>query len=419
MWGMHKAHSVAVLPTFPPSSAVPSAEAPLSEPETVALCRQALGRIGQVGLTQELARVLLKIGPHGLLVLDDPTERSRFASLLALAATANGRDSMAASVLDAKIDTPSPALRLLDVAARLYQACVLAQHAPDQPARWINHLTDELVTTEAQTDEATREARAYAALVLAEALLRLGDVGAARQQLQSITDDAGLPPALALLAGCLLVAIEQAVGRPDLGLRHLDSVAARAGQLAPQAGEGMLVALTRIGLLFAQRPAEGQAALDALRSSPECPPLGLNTVGRLARLFVQCTNMEAAATNFSEGVAAGDTPQSVELRQQARDDLAWLHQRHRSAGASLLCTGLYAGVLLSLHDLPEAYRVLVEAAADMRCRYLDGVADLCDRQILVLQHRLGPDTFERVLNEAQRRRQTPTPRPPRPTSGPR
>ena len=35
---------------------------------------------------------------------------------------------------------------------------------------------------------------------------------------------------------------------------------------------------------------------------------------------------------------------------------------------------------------------------------MDGVADLCDRQIAVLRHQLGMDGFEQLIAEAQRRR---------------
>jgi hypothetical protein len=37
---------------------------------------------------------------------------------------------------------------------------------------------------------------------------------------------------------------------------------------------------------------------------------------------------------------------------------------------------------------------------------LDGVADLCDRQISTLRTQLGLDRFESLLGEAQRRRKT-------------
>ena len=78
--------------------------------------------------------------------------------------------------------------------------------------------------------------------------------------------------------------------------------------------------------------------------------------------------------------------------------LAWWLARTRSVFKPL------ASALVAADETCEAYDVLVQSAAELRCRRIDGVADLIDRQLATLRGQLGPDGFEPLLREAQRRR---------------
>ncbi len=97
-------------------------------------------------------------------------------------------------------------------------------------------------------------------------------------------------------------------------------------------------------------------------------------------------------------------PWSLPVRYNLHEQGHWLQGRHNSAGWSLLMVNLFAGAQIGAGDPCGAYGVLVQAAADLRCRRMDGVADLCDRQITTLRTRLGPERFDELLTEAQRRR---------------
>ena len=83
----------------------------------------------------------------------------------------------------------------------------------------------------------------------------------------------------------------------------------------------------------------------------------------------------------------------------------------------LLLTTLCAGALSGADEPSDSYSVLIETAADLRCKYMDGAADLCDRQLTTLLAQLGPDRFEEVLLEAQHRRRSLQLHPPELASG--
>ena len=70
----------------------------------------------------------------------------------------------------------------------------------------------------------------------------------------------------------------------------------------------------------------------------------------------------------------------------------------------LLLTSMCAGALVGAEEPSDSYAVLIETAAELRVRHMDGAAGLCDRQLATLLAQLGPDRFEEVLLEAQRRR---------------
>ena len=97
-------------------------------------------------------------------------------------------------------------------------------------------------------------------------------------------------------------------------------------------------------------------------------------------------------------------PLNLESTVEIRQDLRWLLGRHASAAWCLLIVSLVGGALVAADENCEGYDILVQSAAELRCRHMDGVADLLDRQLATLRGQLGPDGFEPVLREAQRRR---------------
>lgn len=342
------------------------------------------------GLTEAHAEELSLLGAKAVMELQEHEDSIGMRTLVTFAALSRGDFGLADSVLSLPGEPNTPELKLLDLAARLYRACVGAERDPGHMLPVMNALTEALVPVMSiQTPEA-RLARGYAGLTLSEALLRVGDVGAARQQLEAVADEPGMAPGIAVVAGMLLGGIEQAVGRNDLALGHIQVALHRASQLGTTADEERLLRTVLVGLLMADSRRYGLAMLDDIAAGKYgSPPTGNGTVSRLYRLLT---------------LIAQEPPFTLQTRSTMREQLRWLQGRHNSAGWSLLITSMVAGSLSGAGDICEAYGLLVETGAELRCRYMDGVADLCDRQIAALRHSLSPDALDELLNEAQRRR---------------
>jgi len=359
-------------------------------------------RCRDLGLAEEQAAVLSQLDLHTLQQLEGHESQIAMRSLVAFAALGRGNVALADSALALPGEPKNPEQRLLDLSARLYRACVGAERDPGQPQQIMNALTEALAPVVEQRTPEAQLARGYAGLTLSEALLRLGDVGAARHQLESVADEPGMPAGITVIAGLLLGGIEQAVSRSDLALGHVQVALHRATQLGVDSDEERLLRLILVALLLADSRRLGQAMLDDVRGGKYGPPP--RGQGSVARLYHLLQLIAQTPTDSSPAVEL--EPHVVLLRRLAiHNELRWLQGRHNSAGWSLLFTVLCAGALAGMGDACEAYGVLVEAAAELRCRYMDGVADLCDRQIAVLRHRLGTDAFEQLIAEAQRRRQ--------------
>jgi hypothetical protein len=354
-----------------------------------------------LGLAEAQAAQLSKLDVHTLQTLAGHESQIALRSLVAFAALGRGNFALADAALALPGAPENPEQRLLDLSARLYRACVGAERDPEQPQRVMNALSEALLPVMGLASPEAQLARGYAGLTLSEALLRIGDVGAARQQLESVVDEPGMPVGIAVIAGLLLGGIEQAVSRPDLALGHVQVALHRATQLGVASDEERLLRLILVALLMADSRRLGPAMLDDVRGGKYGPPpSGYGTVARLFHLL-----QLIAQTPTEPEVLAATEPHVTLLRRFAiHSELRWLQGRHNSAGWSLLFTALCAGALSGMGDTCESYGVLIEAAAELRCRYMDGVADLCDRQIAVLRHQLGADAFEQLIAEAQRRR---------------
>jgi hypothetical protein len=352
---------------------------------------QLFDRCREQGLTEAQAQELSALGTSAVLDAHEHEASIGMRTLLTFAALSRGDFTLADKALSLPGDAATPELRLLDLAARLYRICIGSERDEAQPTAAMNALTEALVPVIHMTTPEARLARGYAGLSLSEALLRVGDVGAARQQLESVADEPSMPPGISIVAGMLLGGIEQAVGRNDLALGHIQVALHRASQLGATAEEERLLRMVLVGLLMFDSRRYGLAMLDDITAGKYgAPPSGNGTVARLYRLLA---------------LLAQEPPFPIDARGEVREQLRWLQGRHNSAGWSLLFTSLAAGALSGAGDNCEAYGLLVEAAAELRCRYMDGVADLCDRQIAALRHSLGPDAFDELLTEAQRRRQ--------------
>lgn len=340
-----------------------------------------------LGLTQELATQLELSGEPTV-----ETERGAVAQLFwRLSGLGRGprlelgRDSESLPTNH----VASAELRTLRLAVVLYDACTSGERSAPRMAAFMQELSAGLAQLHGVMTPAGRCARGYGGLCLGDALLRLGDVGAARSQLELVADEANMPPAIAVIARLLLGAIEQACGRSDLALGHLQVALHRAAGLGQ---EEQLLRLILVGVLAADNRRYALAMLDDIAAGKYGQvPSGEGTVSRLYHLLLL----------LGQGAA-----RSLESLALMRMQLRWLQQRHGSAGWSLLLTGLTAGMLLGAEEFCDAYDVLVQSAAELRCRYLDGVADLCDRQISTLRAQLGLERFESLLGEAQRRRKT-------------
>jgi hypothetical protein len=304
-----------------------------------------------------------------------------------LAAYCRGWRDVAERVLLHADEVRTPAQQLLLAALRIYQACFDVSRDPQAPVARMQELTAALKPVLTEVDLESRAARGCAGLALSEVLLRIGDVGAARNQLELVADEPEMPPGVAIIAHMLLSGVEQAVGRTDLALGHLQVALHRAAGLV---NEESLLRLLLVGVLLSDNRRYAQAMLDDVTSGKYGPsPGGQGTVARLHRLLQ---------------LIAQRPPFDLDLRTELRKELRWLQDRHPSAAWVLLTTSMCAGALMGADEPSDSYAVLIETAAELRCRHMDGAADLCDRQLATLQAQLGPDRFEAVLLEAQRRR---------------
>jgi hypothetical protein len=347
-------------------------------------------RCHEMGVTEAHAAELCALGVHAVQQLASPSSRICMRTLVTFAALGHGDLQLADSMLALPGEPESPELRLLDLSARLYRVCVESEQPSGQPLAAMNALTEALLPVLGVGSPLARLSRGYAGLTMSEVLLRLGDVGAARQQLELVADEPSMPPGIAVIAGMLLGGIEQAVGRNDLALGHIQVALHRASQLGAAAAEERLLRMVLVGLLMFDSRRYGLAMLDDVTAGKYGPPpSGNGAVARLYRVLA---------------LIAREPPMPLAARAAVREEVHFLQGRHNSAGWSLLLTSLIAGALTGAGDTCEAYGLLVQAAAELRCRYLDGVADLCDRQIAAMRHELGPDAFDELLTEAQRRR---------------
>ena len=202
-----------------------------------------------------------------------------------------------------------------------------------------------------------------ATLAFAEGLLRMSDVGAARNQLEVVaTGNACHADWLSSHARC------SRRSRSALGEATWPSTLAGGAARERRLGRrGSVSAASLIGLLLgkivAWRWPCSTICRRALRKKDR-PTLG--TVGRLYSVL--------SAISYS-------CPLSLAATIQLRRDLAWLLKRHASAAWCLLLLSIISGALVCSDETCEGYDILVQSAAELRCRYMDGVADLLDRQL--------------------------------------
>lgn len=343
-----------------------------------------LARCRELGLTESTLRALR----HGQLS-NAQRASATVRSVLAFAALSRGDGDRADELLTSGKPVRSVEERRLWLAASLYRACWLppSAAASDEIAQLTQALSNVSTVTDVDQPVLSDLALGCAALAFAEGLLRASDVGAARHQLELVANDDRQPRGLVVVARMLLSAIEVGVGRSDLALGHVQ-VALHAS--AGLGSEDRLLRLLLVGLLFAENRRLARAMLDdviAGRYGAISSEQG--TVAHLLRVL---------------RLLAHHCPLALEHTVELRRDLRWLLRRHASALWSLLIVSLLASALVSADETCEAYDVLVQSAAELRCRRMDGVADLLDRQLATLRGQLGPDGFEPLLREAQRRR---------------
>lgn len=320
----------------------------------------------------------------------------------AMAAMGHGDYGLADELLGAGASQPgepplSAPVALVDAAARLYRACGEAEQDPERAVKAMQalHQADHALASaeDGDTPEAAT-ARGYAGLSLAEALLMVGDIGAARHHLElAVCDERDPRPPMVLrcTARCILGGIELAVGRGDLAVAHLQKAVRDAAGFRQ---EEQTARLLLVGAMLIENHRYGEALLRELMAQHHLDAdiaRGHGTLSHLHRLLE---------------VLSKGAPFSLPKRVELRELLRFLQGRHYSAGWFLLLTSLAAGGLGSAGDASEAYNTLVHAAATLRCRRMEGAADLCDRQVDALRVRLGEERFEEVLTEARERRRT-------------
>lgn len=308
---------------------------------------------------------------------------------VALAAYFCGPHEVADRILDQEQaeECQTPTQQLLTAALLVYKACHEVGRDPEAPVRRMHELTAALKPVLDAADPEARAVRGCAGLALSEVLLRIGDVGAARNQLELVADEPEMPPGVAIIAHMLLGGLEQAVGRTDLALGHLQVALHRAAGLEEHES---LLRLLLCGVLLADNRRYALAMLDDVQAGKYGPvPGGQGTIARLLRMLQLLSQRP---------------PFGMSARAALRRELRELQELHPSAAWILLVTSMCAGALGGAEEQSDSYAVLIETAAELRCRYMDGAADLCDRQLTTLLAQLGPDRFEEILLEAQHRR---------------
>ncbi len=335
-----------------------------------------------LGLTESVGRELRR---HRF----GEAERSdvKVRAMLALAGLSRGDTSLAETMLSAGKPIRTIEERRLWLAASLYRTCWLTPPHPDEVAQLTQALGTALSSEAVESPDWSPIAMGCAALAFAEGLLRVSDVGAARNQLEIVATGEKLPRGLAVVARTLLAAIEIGVGRSDLAIGHLQVALHASSDLG---AEDRLLRLLLIGLLLAENRRLARAMLDDVakgRYGKIDPDQG--TVGRLFQVV---------------SVIGNGCPLRLSTSVELRQNLSWLLGRHASAAWCLLLISIVGGALVACDETCEGYDVLVQSAAELRCRHMDGVADLLDRQLATLRGQLGPDGFEPVVLEAQRRR---------------
>ena len=191
---------------------------------------------------------------------------------------------------------------------------------------------------------------------------------------------------ITVIAGLFLGGIEQAVSRPDLALGHVQVALHRATQLGVASDEERLLRLILVALLMADSRRLGGDARRRARRQVWASPSGYGAVARLYHLL----SLIAQTPDRSRG-AGRHQPHVTLLRRFAiHAELRWLQGRHkqRRLVAALHCAVRPARWLA--WAIPAGVQRYSLRAAELRCRYMDGVAELCDRQIALLRHQLGP-----------------------------
>ena len=362
--------------------ALPLAEQESASPKAGIVDDAFVARCREFGLTETTLRELRR-AQFSDEILADVTARG----LLALAALSRGDTVRAERLLATGKPVRTIEEKRLWLAASLYLACWQPPQKNDEIAQLTQALGAASTVETVESPDLAKLAMGCAALAFAEGLLRVADVGAARNQLELVANDDQLPRGLAVVARTLLASIEIGVGRSDLALGHLQVALHASAGLGP---EDRLLRLLVIGLLFAENRRLARAMLDdVVAGRYGAISTDQGTVARLYRLLVQI---------------AYHCPLKLESTVEIRQDLRWLLGRHASAAWCLLIVSLVGGALVAADENCEGYDVLVQSAAELRCRHMDGVADLLDRQLATLRGQLGPDGFEPVLREAQRRR---------------
>ena len=199
-------------------------------------------------------------------------------------------------------------------------------------------------------------------------LLRIGDVGAARNQLELVADEAGDAAGVTIIAHIRCSAVWNR--RSDA--RIWRSGTCRSPRTAPPDWRTeSLLRLLLCGVLLADnRRYAPLAMLDDVRTGKYGPvPDGQGTLARLHRLLPLSQR----------------PPFGMNVRAELRYELRCLPERHPSAAWMLLVTSMCAGPSGgAAEEQTDSYAVLIETAAGVRCRYMDGAADLCDRQLATL-----------------------------------
>ena len=336
------------------------------------------------GLTAAQIAELSVIGER-LLGAESSSPRLRGALAAYFKGWNEAADRLLTAAQEAEFQTPTQ--ELLIAALHVYKACYEVGLDPQAPVRRMHELTEALKPVLDAADAESRAVRGCAGLALSEVLLRIGDVGAARNQLELVADEPEMPPGVTIIAHMLLGGLEQAVGRTDLALGHLQVALHRAAGLEEQES---LLRLLLCGVLLADNRRYALAMLDDVQAGKYGPvPDGQGTLARLHRLLQLLSQRP---------------PFGMSVRAELRYELRCLQERHPSAAWMLLVTSMCAGALGGAEEQTDSYAVLIETAAELRCRYMDGAADLCDRQLATLLAQLGPDRFEEILLEAQHRR---------------